>query len=122
MDLQLAGKRALITGSTSGIGFATARSLAGEGVEVILNGRGRAGVSAAVERLREAVPGASVRGIAADISTASAHLAPLQLVADFARTNKVDLRVAAYALALQRIEAAQLDDLPVALPGAGERQ
>ncbi len=71
MDLQLAGKRALITGSTSGIGFATARSLAGEGVEVILNGRGRAGVSAAVERLREAVPGASVRGIAADISTAS---------------------------------------------------
>ncbi len=71
MDLQLAGKRALITGSTSGIGFATARSLAGEGVEVILNGRGRAGVAAAVERLREAVPGASVRGIAADISTAS---------------------------------------------------
>jgi NAD(P)-dependent dehydrogenase (short-subunit alcohol dehydrogenase family) len=28
MDLQLAGKRALVTGSTSGIGFATARSLA----------------------------------------------------------------------------------------------
>ncbi len=71
MDLQLAGKRALITGSTSGIGFATARSLAGEGVEVILNGRGRAGVAAAVERLLEAVPGASVRGVAADISTAS---------------------------------------------------
>jgi len=71
MDLQLAGKRALITGSTSGIGFATARSLASEGAEVILNGRGRAGVSVAVERLQEAVPGARVRGIAADLSNAT---------------------------------------------------
>ena len=33
MDLQLAGKRALVTGSTSGIGFATARSLAAEGLK-----------------------------------------------------------------------------------------
>ena len=69
MDLQLAGKRALITGSTSGIGFATARSLASEGAEIILNGRSRSGVAVAVERLLEAVPGARVSGIAADLSS-----------------------------------------------------
>ncbi len=71
MDLQLAGKRALVTGSTSGIGFATASSLAAEGAEVILNGRSRASVSAAVERLQEAVPGARISGVAADLSSIS---------------------------------------------------
>ena len=38
MDLQLAGKKALITGSTAGIGFAIATELAREGVQVVLNG------------------------------------------------------------------------------------
>ncbi|MEV0057368.1 SDR family oxidoreductase [Saccharopolyspora shandongensis] len=39
MDLQLAGRRALITGSTSGLGEATARLLAAEGAEVVIHGR-----------------------------------------------------------------------------------
>jgi NAD(P)-dependent dehydrogenase (short-subunit alcohol dehydrogenase family) len=39
MDLQLKGKRALVTGSTSGIGEATARLLAREGAAVIVHGR-----------------------------------------------------------------------------------
>ena len=67
MDLQLSGKRALVTGSTSGIGFAIARSLAAEGAEVIINGRGRAGVAAALERLEQALPGAKIRAVAADL-------------------------------------------------------
>lgn len=41
MDLQLTGKRALVTGSTVGIGFAAALRLAEEGAAVFVNGRGR---------------------------------------------------------------------------------
>lgn len=39
MDLQLTGHRALITGSTSGLGEATARLLAAEGADVVIHGR-----------------------------------------------------------------------------------
>ncbi|MDQ0279441.1 NAD(P)-dependent dehydrogenase (short-subunit alcohol dehydrogenase family) [Arthrobacter silviterrae] len=66
MDLQLGGKRAFISGSSQGIGFAIAKGLAAEGVEVVLNGRTREKLSAAVEQLGSEVPGASVSAIAAD--------------------------------------------------------
>ena len=70
MDLGLKGKRALVTGSTAGIGFATAEALAREGVEVIINGRTRARVDAAVARLVSVLPDARVAGTAADLGTA----------------------------------------------------
>jgi hypothetical protein len=39
MDLELKGKRAFVSGSTAGIGFAVALGLAQEGAEVVVNGR-----------------------------------------------------------------------------------
>jgi NAD(P)-dependent dehydrogenase (short-subunit alcohol dehydrogenase family) len=71
MDLGLKGKRALVTGSTAGIGFATAELLAQEGAHVIVNGRTAERVNAAVEKLRSSAPGASVSGVAADAGTAA---------------------------------------------------
>ncbi|WP_311257615.1 SDR family oxidoreductase [Microbacterium sp. WCS2018Hpa-9] len=68
MDLQLVGKRAFISGSTQGIGYAIAEALLAEGATVTVNGRDAARVSAAVERLRSAVPGGEVFGLAADLS------------------------------------------------------
>ena len=71
MDLGLSGKRALVTGSTAGIGFAAAEALAREGARVIINGRTEARVNQALAQLRKAVPGAQVEGVAADVSTAA---------------------------------------------------
>ena len=77
MDLQLQGKRALVTGSTAGIGWAIARELATEGVAVVVNGRDIARMARAIERLCAAVPGAEVDAVQADVGTADgcAHLA-----------------------------------------------
>jgi NAD(P)-dependent dehydrogenase (short-subunit alcohol dehydrogenase family) len=69
MDLGLKGQRALVTGSTAGIGLAAARLLAIEGANVTVNGRTEARVDEAVDRLRRALPGTTVHGIAADLST-----------------------------------------------------
>lgn len=71
MDLQLQGKRALVTGSTAGIGFAIATALAREGAAVVLNGRDEARVAQAVQRLQASVPTAQVSGVAADIASAA---------------------------------------------------
>lgn len=71
MDFQLKGKRALVTGSTLGIGWATARELAAEGTHVILNGRDSARLANAVARIQAEFPQASVEGVAADLSTSA---------------------------------------------------
>ncbi|MEL6250818.1 MAG: SDR family NAD(P)-dependent oxidoreductase [Bacteroidota bacterium] len=70
MNLKLTNKTALITGSTSGIGYATAKLLAQEGVEVILNGRKQVSLEKAVKKLQEEIPEAKIKGIAADFEVA----------------------------------------------------
>ena len=70
MKIELKGKTALVTGSTSGIGHAIARGLASAGADVVVNGRTQAKVDAAAAAIGRAVPGAKVRGVAADVSTA----------------------------------------------------
>jgi NAD(P)-dependent dehydrogenase (short-subunit alcohol dehydrogenase family) len=71
MKIDLSGKTALVTGSTSGIGHAIAKGLATAGASVVVNGRGQAKVDAAVAALAKALPGSKLRGIAADVSTAA---------------------------------------------------
>ena len=71
MDLQLNGKLALVSGSTAGIGYAIARTLAQEGAAVIVNGRTQAAVDEAVARMRAETHG-TVHGHAADLSQAEA--------------------------------------------------
>jgi NAD(P)-dependent dehydrogenase (short-subunit alcohol dehydrogenase family) len=71
MKIDLSGKTALVTGSTSGIGHAIARGLAAAGTNVMVNGRTQAKVDAAAAAIAKAVPGAKVRGVAADVSTAA---------------------------------------------------
>jgi NAD(P)-dependent dehydrogenase (short-subunit alcohol dehydrogenase family) len=69
MDLQLAGKSALVTGSTVGIGRGIARQLAREGASVIVNGRTRERVDTCIESIGESDPEGDVQGVAADLST-----------------------------------------------------
>jgi NAD(P)-dependent dehydrogenase (short-subunit alcohol dehydrogenase family) len=65
MDLGLKGKRALVTGSTAGIGLAIAKHLAAEGATVYINGR----TQQRVDEASAATPG-NVTGVVADLSNA----------------------------------------------------
>jgi NAD(P)-dependent dehydrogenase (short-subunit alcohol dehydrogenase family) len=64
----LAGKRALVTGAASGLGFETAAGLAARGAQVILADRNVEGGKAAVARIRIQSPGASVEFRALDLA------------------------------------------------------
>ncbi|MFC6792264.1 SDR family NAD(P)-dependent oxidoreductase [Methylobacterium komagatae] len=84
MDLQLTGRRALITGATAGIGLSIAQRLAAEGADVLITGRQQAKLDAAVATIHEA---GRVRGILADAATAEGAATLARLV------PKVDILV-----------------------------
>ena len=82
MDLQLKGKRVLVTGSTAGIGFAAARAFAVEGASVVINGRKQDRVDSAIAQIRKFQPSAELTGIAADVSNAVGCAKLIQTVPD----------------------------------------
>lgn len=74
MDLKLNGKRALVTGASSGLGFATARLLAAEGARVVLNGRDP-------DKLARAAREIGAKGVSGDLAEAGT---PERVVAEAA--------------------------------------
>jgi 3-oxoacyl-[acyl-carrier protein] reductase len=68
MDLGLQGKRALVCASSQGLGLACATSLAGEGCEVLINGRDAGRLAAGAQAIHQAT-GRQVRTLAADLNT-----------------------------------------------------
>ncbi len=70
MRIDLSGHHAVVTGSTAGIGLAIAQGLAAAGAAVTVNGRTQERVQRAVAAVLAQTPGASVSGVAADLSTA----------------------------------------------------
>ncbi|MFV0336251.1 MAG: SDR family oxidoreductase [Tropicimonas sp.] len=68
MDLGIAGKRALVTASSKGLGRGCAEALAAAGVSLVLNARGSEALEATAEAIR-AAHGVEVRAVAADVTT-----------------------------------------------------
>src|SRR5258708_3219355 len=71
MNLDLTDKTALVTGSTRGIGLATAIGLAQMGAEVIVNGRDKAAVGEAVAKVQGSAPSAKVHAAVFDLGNAA---------------------------------------------------
>ena len=68
MNYGLEDKKCLVTGSTAGIGFAIATSLAAEGAEVVINGRTDDRVAEAIEKIQKQHPKAKLKAFAGDLS------------------------------------------------------
>lgn len=69
MIIDLKGRKAVVTGSTAGIGRAIAEGLARAGASVVINGRGEERVAAALRDMRALFPSADIKGFAADLAT-----------------------------------------------------
>ncbi|MDG6094033.1 SDR family oxidoreductase [Acetobacter sp. AN02] len=70
MKIDLTGKKAVVTGSTKGIGLGAAKGLAVCGATVVVNGRKQEDVEASIKAIRSEVPAADLIGFAGDLGTA----------------------------------------------------
>jgi len=70
MNINLTGRKAVVTGSTAGIGRAIAEGLARAGASVVISGRGEERVAAALRELRKLFPQVEFTGVTADLATA----------------------------------------------------
>ncbi len=104
MIIDLKGRRAIVTGSTAGIGRATAEGLARAGASVVVNGRGGERVDAAVRQMRQQFPNSDISGIAADLATAEGT------EAFFAQAPEADILVNNLGTAVLRDFADTADD------------
>src|SRR2546423_5711262 len=84
MELGLAGKNALVTGASKGIGLAITRALAAEGAHVVAGARGGS------PELEELSGGGQVRSIKVDLSTTTG---PDELVVDAREDGPIDVLV-----------------------------
>ncbi|MQA83019.1 MAG: SDR family oxidoreductase [Streptosporangiales bacterium] len=82
MEIDLSGHRALVTGSTQGIGHAIATELARAGAAVVVNGRGAESTERAAARLLAEIPSADVTAVAADLATADGAATMLDAASD----------------------------------------
>jgi NAD(P)-dependent dehydrogenase (short-subunit alcohol dehydrogenase family) len=80
MNLKLKKKRAVVTGSTAGIGLAIATALVREGASVVISGRTKKRVDQAIARIKKTRGKGRVRGVAADLSNADGIAAFLREV------------------------------------------
>jgi uncharacterized oxidoreductase len=78
--MRLQGKRALITGGSSGIGFAIAEAMLARGATVAITGRRAEVLAEAANRLRQG--GRDVQSVAADVGTEKGRQATLELALD----------------------------------------
>jgi NAD(P)-dependent dehydrogenase (short-subunit alcohol dehydrogenase family) len=71
MHIDLKGKRAVVSGSTAGIGLGIARGLAAARAHVVINGRTKERVEKAIADIQSTVRDASLSGAVADLATAA---------------------------------------------------
>lgn len=82
MVIDLKGRKAIVTGSTAGIGRAVAEGLARAGAAVVINGRSEERIFAALREMRMLFPAADITGFAADLATSEGASAFFAQVAD----------------------------------------
>ena len=131
MDLEIAGRKALVCASTRGLGRACALALAAEGVKVVINGRDETRCKTAAEEIRKET-GGDVDYVAADITTEAGRAALVQKCpdADILITNNegpppgnfLDYAAADWLDALNMHMIAPLQIIKAVLPGMQQRK